>query len=124
MNDSNKVMTALPLYLRRNKRTWLTVGGEVVDSSKASQPAPRTRVEWEATVVETTTNQAIEQYPRLTGNDVVRSDDGHSEQEIAQLYIEKCRFIDGVKPDIDLLKNNVNAGVWSISTEIKENRPI
>lgn len=121
MSNAKTIFTPLTLYHRPNRRVMVTPQGGVM---LPSRPGTKAQIAWEGFVVETATNDPVAVYPTLSGSDVIHSNRGQAGQEIVQLYIDKCRFVDGVKPDIELLQKNVNAGVWEVATQVKGTKPL
>lgn len=115
MNDQTSVIAAKPLRKQRRQRIWVSPAGAIVDN--VTPPAPtKTLVNWEAYVVDTTTNQAVEGYPRLKGSNALNLEDSKSFIEIQKLYLARCT----TEPDVDFdaLNNNIDSGAWCISMHI------
>ncbi len=79
MIDQSTVITSARFQSRR-PRIWVSRSGAVVASAGTRTPK-RSTVGWEAYVVDTATQQAVEGYPRQKGTDVIELDDQHSNPE-------------------------------------------
>lgn len=119
MRNSSATVAGLPVHIRRHTRNWLTTTGEVAEQRMPRRPVLHSTIEWEAHVVDTATTQEVKDYPHLCGRDVVPHYSAEQENdEVVKLYVDRCRYVDGPKPDIKTLQDNVNAGVWSIVTAV------
>lgn len=107
--------------IRPSRRVWVSPSGRLIDDMPAIPPKPAApqKVDWEAYVVDTSTNQANDTYPRLTGHDAVSNEPHEAARDIKVLYLDKLRFAD-TKVDIEVLKTQINAGVHDVHVDIKE----
>jgi hypothetical protein len=122
MTESPMKKIATPVFMRSMHRTWTNASGRIVTAQQEAPKAPTVKtVKWEASVVDTATDHPIESYPTLTGETTVTSD-VDSDREVTTAYINKCRFVDGEKPNVTLLQQNLNAGLWDI--DIKTDEPV
>jgi hypothetical protein len=115
-----------PVILRHPHRTWLTPKGQVVTPHHVTEehdPEPLVELRFTAKVVDTGTEEDISSYPVLKGSLSVNKNDSFQHQAEATYY-EQLRWQDGDghKPDIELLKRNVNAGIWAIETEFEKDQ--
>lgn len=111
-----------PVILRHPHRTWLTPKGEVVTPpavTKENEPVTRIGVSFTAKVIDTGTDEDISVYPTLKSNLETGSLKG-IQHDIEQVYYDHLRWQDGIKPDIETLKRNVNAGIWAIDVKMNE----
>lgn len=123
MNDL-KNASAPMLLIRRPKRVFMTPGGTMIDHREQVIPAKRVEIFWQAHVVDTTTNEPVAAYPTLQGKTVGGTQDGNTDQVIAGDYFAALRFVDGQKPDVELLQNNANAGIWAVASTVKGTKPL
>lgn len=115
MKDSTMKHVAMPTSLRANRRTWLTVTGKVVADAPDAPPADKlTEISWEAEVIDTATETRVESYPVIESNSTV-SEHADVTAKLQHTYINMCHLRDNEKLDVELLTNNVNAGVWAIN---------
>lgn len=122
MNGQSQIIDQQTLRQQRRPRFYISRTGSVVNDEPVVQVSPITSVSWEAYVVDTETNQAIEAYSRLSGVDTIRVDQAHSNHQIQQLYLEKAAKQPNI--DIDLLNNNLDSGLWCISTHVLSTKPL
>jgi hypothetical protein len=108
-----------PVVLRHVHRTWLNHKGQVVATEPADQDVAAVSVKWEAKVIDAATEQPIETYPALNDTLVADADANH-EQAAEEAYYNRLRFVDGKKLDIDLLQQNVNAGIWTVDVHLHQ----
>jgi hypothetical protein len=109
-----------PVVLRHTHRTWLNSKGQVVSALPGETTEPRTvSIKWEARVLDAATEQPIEGFPTLSGTDTLEQH-AHHESALEELYYERLRWVDGDKPDIEQLKQNVNAGIWTLDIQMED----
>lgn len=121
MTDSTMKKVATPVLPRKNmRRTWLNAKGHVVKNLPVKQEEPAVvTIEWEAKVVDCATDQVVDAYPSLAGTlKLSPSDD--QDRAVTLMYMDRCRFLDGAKPDVEELQQKVNGGIWDVDVNIKE----
>jgi len=119
MTDSKSKTVSIPVFAHSNQRTWLDMSGRVIAAEKKVVKPAEKRIEWEASVVDTATDTEVKEYPTLSG-DVTVPGGEDADYAVEQAYINKCRFLDGSKPDIAQLEKNVMAGIWEIHVKTPE----
>ncbi len=111
----------IPVIPRHPHRTWLTPKGEVVADHPVThheqEPDPARELSFHARVLDTSTEDSVTTYPELQGSITVHKNDSFVHRA-EQSYYEMLRWVDS-NPDIELLKRNVNAGIWSIQVDME-----
>jgi hypothetical protein len=105
-----------PVVLHHPHRTWLNIKGQVVAGTAPTTHDEPVTLKWTAKVLNADTDQPVDTYPELSGEVTVHT---HSNRDIAieDAYCQKLRFVDGSKPDVELLKTNLNLGLWLIDSD-------
>lgn len=128
MSDSQVVMSAdFPLRaIRRNKRVYVTLKGKLYepDNTQATADGPKAAkngIGWDIWVVDTSTQERIDAYPRMSERDQTILTT--VEDAAMAIYYHRLTIMDGEKPDVDLLTKKIDAGDWELHIELEPQQP-
>jgi hypothetical protein len=122
MNSSRATIATKHMF-RPRRRIWVSVSGKVITGdatvpTQEQKAAPASKqVDWTAYVIDSTTHDVIDGYPRLEGRNELNVDEGEAHKEVTGIYTDKLRFAD-TKVNAQELKDKVSAGIWELHIEL------